>query len=82
MSLFGSKFSGKTLPGCDEPIKVSGIHAVNGRSMLAPFPEGYERIVIGMGCFWGVERLFWQLPGVYVTSVGYVSRDLPPSRDV
>ncbi|WP_104204210.1 peptide-methionine (S)-S-oxide reductase MsrA [Billgrantia saliphila] len=59
------------LPGRDEPIRVSGIHAVTGRSMQPPYPEHHEEIVLGLGCFWGAERLFWQLPGVYVTAVGY-----------
>ena len=46
-------------------------HFVNGRPLQAPFPAGMERAVFGMGCFWGAERLFWQLPGVYLTAVGY-----------
>ena len=60
------------LPGRDTPVQISGVHAVSGRSMLPPFPEGHEQIVLGLGCFWGAERLFWQLPGVYVTAVGDV----------
>ncbi len=46
-------------------------HFVNGRPLQPPFPAGMQRAVFGMGCFWGAERLFWQLPGVYVTAVGY-----------
>ena len=46
-------------------------HFVNGRTIRAPFPPGLERAMFAMGCFWGVERLFWQLPGVYTTAVGY-----------
>ncbi|MBW6391862.1 peptide-methionine (S)-S-oxide reductase MsrA [Billgrantia antri] len=65
------------LPGRDTPTRVSGVHAVNGRSMLPPFPEGYETIVFGLGCFWGAERLFWQLPGVHVTAVGYAGGVTP-----
>ncbi|MGQ4879866.1 peptide-methionine (S)-S-oxide reductase MsrA [Billgrantia sp. LNSP4103-1] len=61
----------QALPGRDTPIRISGVHAVTGRSMLPPFPEGHEQIVFGLGCFWGAERLFWQLPGVHVTAVGY-----------
>jgi peptide-methionine (S)-S-oxide reductase len=61
----------RALPGRDTPLSVSGMHAVTGRAMLPPFPEGHERLVLGLGCFWGAERLFWQLPGVYVTAVGY-----------
>ena len=65
------------LPGRDTPMRVSGVHAVNGRSLLPPFPEGYETIVFGLGCFWGAERLFWQLPGVHVTAVGYAGGVTP-----
>ena len=46
-------------------------HFVNGRTIRAPFPAGLEQAMFAMGCFWGVERLFWQLPGVYTTAVGY-----------
>jgi peptide-methionine (S)-S-oxide reductase len=46
-------------------------HFVNGQSMAEPFPAGMERAIFGLGCFWGAERRFWQLPGVYVTAVGY-----------
>jgi peptide-methionine (S)-S-oxide reductase len=46
-------------------------HFVNGRTIRPPFPPGLERALFGMGCFWGAERLFWQLPGVYSTAVGY-----------
>ncbi|NIC36096.1 peptide-methionine (S)-S-oxide reductase MsrA [Halomonas desiderata] len=65
------------LPGRDTPVQISGVHAVSGRSMLPPFPEGHEQIVLGLGCFWGAERLFWQLPGVYVTAVGYAGGVTP-----
>ncbi|RUR27250.1 peptide-methionine (S)-S-oxide reductase MsrA [Vreelandella andesensis] len=53
------------------PIETSSTHTVTGHSLHPPFPEGHEEIVLGMGCFWGVERLFWQVPGVYVTAAGY-----------
>jgi len=59
------------LPGRDEPILPNRKHAVNGHSYYAPFPAGTGSIVLGMGCFWGAERLFWQLPSVYATAVGY-----------
>lgn len=45
------------------PIETSSVHTVTGHSLHPPFPAGYEEIVLGMGCFWGVERLFWQVPG-------------------
>jgi peptide-methionine (S)-S-oxide reductase len=60
------------LPGREErPFALSGRHAVNGRSILPPFPEGLETALLGMGCFWGAERMFWQADGVWVTAVGY-----------
>ncbi|MGM0522155.1 MAG: peptide-methionine (S)-S-oxide reductase MsrA [Pseudomonadota bacterium] len=65
------------LPGRDTPIPTSERHAVNGESLHPPFPEGYETLVVGMGCFWGAERLFWQLPGVHVTAVGYAGGETP-----
>ncbi|MCK0753763.1 peptide-methionine (S)-S-oxide reductase MsrA [Chromohalobacter japonicus] len=65
------------LEGRDTPIRISGTHHVTGRSMLPPFPEGHEEIVLGLGCFWGAERLFWEMPGVYVTAVGYAGGYTP-----
>ena len=59
------------LPGRNEPIAISGVHVVNQSSMTPPFPEGSEVISFGMGCFWGSERIFWKLPGVLTTAVGY-----------
>ncbi|WP_163557126.1 peptide-methionine (S)-S-oxide reductase MsrA [Halomonas sp. NO4] len=67
----------RALPGRESPLSISGVHAVTGRSMLPPFPEGHEEIVLGLGCFWGAERLFWELPGVYVTAVGYAGGVTP-----
>ena len=52
-------------------MPVPSRHFVNGASMTEPFPAGYERAVFGMGCFWGAEKKFWSLPGVYSTAVGY-----------
>jgi peptide-methionine (S)-S-oxide reductase len=60
-----------TLPGRAQTIAVPDKHFVNGHPLKAPFPAGMQQAVFGMGCFWGAERLFWQLPGVYSTSVGY-----------
>jgi peptide-methionine (S)-S-oxide reductase len=57
--------------GHNEPIEISGVHFVTGASMMPPFPEGAEVVSFGMGCFWGAERVFWKLPGVITTAVGY-----------
>lgn len=65
------------LPGRPEPLTVDGTHAVLGTSIKPPYPEGFEEIQLGMGCFWGAERLFWKLPGVYTTSVGYAGGYTP-----
>ncbi len=59
------------LPGRAETIRVPAAHEVLGNPLLPPFPDGMEQVVIGMGCFWGAERMFWQLPGVWTTAVGY-----------
>jgi peptide-methionine (S)-S-oxide reductase len=61
----------KTLPGRATPVEVAEKHFVNEHPIKAPFPAGMEQAVFGMGCFWGAERLFWKLPGVYSTAVGY-----------
>ncbi|MFG6666564.1 peptide-methionine (S)-S-oxide reductase MsrA [Halomonas sp. HNIBRBA4712] len=80
MTLF-SKTSG-SLPGRDKPIETSETHTVNGRSLKGPFPDGMEEVVFGMGCFWGVERLFWQVPGVHMTAAGYAGGETPnPTYD-
>ena len=62
---------GEALPGRDTPIAELGRHLVLGTPLMPPFPDGTERIVVGMGCFWGAERMFWQAPGIYTTAVGY-----------
>jgi peptide-methionine (S)-S-oxide reductase len=61
----------QTLPGRDVEMPVPERHFVNGHPLKGPFPAGMQQAVFGMGCFWGAERLFWQLPGVYSTAVGY-----------
>ncbi|HJM37680.1 MAG: peptide-methionine (S)-S-oxide reductase MsrA [Acidimicrobiales bacterium] len=65
------------LPGRQTPISVSGIHALNGNKINPPFPEEMGSLVVGMGCFWGAERVFWQLDGVWVTAVGYSGGHTP-----
>ena len=67
----------EALPGRDERIPVHGAHAVNGHRLEPPFPEGLARAMLAMGCFWGAERKFWQLPGVYSTAVGYAAGHTP-----
>jgi peptide-methionine (S)-S-oxide reductase len=67
----------EALPGRSEPLQVPETHFVNGRRTVPPFPAGMHEAVFGMGCFWGVERLFWQLPGVYSTAVGYAGGSTP-----
>ncbi|MCD2117147.1 MULTISPECIES: peptide-methionine (S)-S-oxide reductase MsrA [Rhodococcus] len=59
------------LPGRAEPLPVPETHYVNGNRIVPPFPEGLQAAVVGMGCFWGAEKEFWQLDGVYSTAVGY-----------
>ncbi len=59
------------LPGRTETIRVPAAHEVLGTPLLPPFSEGLEQIVVGMGCFWGAERMFWTQPGVWTTAVGY-----------
>ena len=65
------------LPGRDEPIAVPERHLVLGTPLVPPFPEGTERAIFGMGCFWGAERMFWQAPGVYTTAAGYAGGSTP-----
>jgi peptide-methionine (S)-S-oxide reductase len=61
----------QALPGREAPLKVPETHFVNGKRIVAPFPAGLQQVEFGLGCFWGAERKFWQLPGVYSTAVGY-----------
>src|SRR5688500_14376475 len=65
------------LPGRESPILVTRPHLVLDTPLAPPFPEGLERIVVGMGCFWGAERLYWREPGVFTTAVGYAGGFTP-----
>jgi peptide-methionine (S)-S-oxide reductase len=65
------------LKGRPDPIPTAETHFVNGRPLKGPYPEGLRLAQFAMGCFWGVERKFWQLPGVWVTAVGYVAGITP-----
>ena len=65
------------LPGRSMPTSISGIHTFNGNNMIPPFSEEMDSLVVGMGCFWGAERFFWELDGVWVTAVGYSGGHTP-----
>jgi peptide-methionine (S)-S-oxide reductase len=80
-ALFGKKSqmpgAAEALPGRDTPIPTAEMHFLTGRPLKAPVPEGMEEAMFGMGCFWGVERKFWQLDGVWLTMVGYAGGITP-----
>jgi len=61
------------LPGRDEPLATAQAHFVSGQALGGPYPKGCRKAMFGMGCFWGAEKLFWQLDGVYITAVGYAA---------
>ncbi|RKT84309.1 peptide-methionine (S)-S-oxide reductase [Saccharopolyspora antimicrobica] len=82
MALFGDKTSlidqAAALPGRDTPLPVAEFHAVHpDRRIVPPFPDGYATAVVGMGCFWGAERVFWRTEGVWTTAVGYAGGYTP-----
>jgi len=66
-----------TLPGRQERMSVPEKHFINGHRIVPPFPEGMQLAQFGMGCFWGAERKFWEIPGVYATAVGYAGGQTP-----
>ena len=65
------------LPGRTETMPVPATHFVNGNPLVGPWPTGYQQAIFAMGCFWGAERKFWQVPGVYSTAVGYAGGHTP-----
>ncbi|MGB5623349.1 MAG: peptide-methionine (S)-S-oxide reductase MsrA [Gammaproteobacteria bacterium] len=67
----------EALPGRDVPIALGEPHVVSGRPLQPPYPDGMRLAMFGLGCFWGAERKFWELPGVYVTAVGYAGGPTP-----
>src|SRR5437870_6933248 len=67
----------EALPGREERMAVPSVHFVNGHSLVPPFPDSLERAIFAMGCFWGAERKFWELPAVYSTAVGYAAGHTP-----
>ncbi|HEX3848785.1 MAG TPA: peptide-methionine (S)-S-oxide reductase MsrA [Steroidobacteraceae bacterium] len=81
MALFQKKAvipaASDSLPGRPQPLEVPELHFVNGHRIVPPFPAPLKEAIFGMGCFWGAERLFWQLPGVYSTAVGYAGGFTP-----
>jgi len=68
---------GDALKGRAAKMPVAPRHAVLGTPMVPPFPDGFESVIVGLGCFWGAERKFWQLKGVYSTAVGYAGGFTP-----
>ena len=70
---------GDALPGREEAMPVSAKHFVNGNPLEPPFPDGMEQAIFGLGCFWGAERKFWEVAGVYATAVGYAGGYTPNS---
>ena len=67
----------EALPGRSQPIPTAQRHFVNGRDLAPPYPEGLERVLFGMGCFWGAEKAFWDVDGVWITAVGYSGGTTP-----
>ncbi len=68
---------GEALPGRPEALPTASHHFINGNPLKGPYPEGYRKIVFGLGCFWGAERKFWEVDGVWATAVGYAAGSTP-----
>ncbi|MAB12516.1 peptide-methionine (S)-S-oxide reductase MsrA [Parvibaculum sp.] len=68
---------GEALPGRGDPIPTAETHFLNGAALKGPYPAGAEKAMFGLGCFWGAEKRFWDVPGVYVTAVGYAAGYTP-----
>jgi peptide-methionine (S)-S-oxide reductase len=81
LSLLTKKMSipgaGEALLGRGEPVPTAETHFINHHALKGPYPEGMTTALFGLGCFWGAERVFWQIPGVYVTAVGYAGGGTP-----
>ena len=81
LSMLGKKAAmpdaGKALPGRAKALPTAEAHFVNHRPLKGPYPEGFETAVFGLGCFWGAEKAFWKIDGVYVTAVGYAGGSTP-----
>ncbi len=82
MGLFTSRKTkmperGETLPGRPDPIPTAARHHIKDVSLKGPYPEGSEKALFGLGCFWGAEKAFWSIPGVYLTAVGYAGGYTP-----
>ena len=69
--------AGEALPGRSTPIPTAEKHFVLGRPLKGPYPPGHATALFGLGCFWGAERIFWELDGVFVTAVGYAGGPTP-----
>lgn len=68
---------GEALEGREAPIPTAETHFINGNPLAGPYPDGHKVLDVGLGCFWGAEKAFWSLPGVYVTAVGYAAGSTP-----
>ena len=70
--------AGEALPGRSSPIRTAAAHFINHHGLKGPYPEGFEKAMFGLGCFWGAERKFWELgDGIYITAVGYAGGHTP-----